>query len=710
MLKLETYITLNEDTISSPNLVDRFGEEDLKTIGEYVWDSYSADMESRKPWLRRTSAAMDLAMQVQKDKTFPWPGCSNIAFPLVTIAALQFHSRSYPALVDGTDIVKCRTIGTDPDGEKAKRAERVSTHMSWQLMEQDEDWEEQVDRALLNVPIVGTAFKKSYYSAERGYNDSDLVLAKDLVLNYWAKSVDSCPVKTHIIPMDRNKMHSRILEGTFQDVRNCEWYKADAPQPKQTSEGAEEDNRAGMNPPQPDDRTPFICLEQHCVLDLDDDGYAEPYIVTIEESSHTVLRIVCRFDREEDIERTKEGDIIRIRGTEYFTKLPFIPSPDGGIMDIGFGVLLGPLNESVNGAINQLFDAGTLANTAGGFLGRGAKIRGGVYNFSPFEWNRVDSPGDDLRKSVVPLPVREPSNVMFQVLSLLINYTEKVSGAVDISTGGNPGQNTPAQTSQTMIEQGQKVYAAIFKRLWRAMKQEFKKLYQLNGIHLSPDAIAFAGSDKYISRADYLGDPSSVIPVADPNIMSDQQRFIQAQALMGIARGNPLYNQDIVNIKYLKALKITDIDQVYYGMEALMSGKAPPPKPTEKVQIEMMKLQGQMQNLQWKKLQWVSSLLEQRRLNEAKIISLYAQAALFEKQAGGVEAGNQIAAFQAVIDSLKMMNDNINDQVKQAGADNGGQDTQQEGNGGTGSPAGQGSIPGMAGPPSNAGPLQLPSQ
>lgn len=707
MLKLETYITLNKDTIDSPNLVDRFEEDDLCTIGEYVWDSYRADVASREPWLRRTSAAMDLAMQVQKDKTFPWPGCSNIAFPLVTIAALQFHSRSYPALLNGPDVVKCRTIGPDPDGKKGDRAERVSCHMSWQLMEQDEDWEEQVDRALLNVPIVGTAFKKSYFSAEKGYNESDLVLAKDLVLNYWAKSVETCPVKTHIIPMDRNKMHSRILEKTFKDVRDCEWYKNDAPQPAQTTESAESDNRAGVLPPQPDDRTPFICLEQHCSLDLDGDGYAEPYIVTIEESSHTVLRIVCRFDREEDIERTRGGEIIRIQGTEYFTKLPFIPSPDGGIMDIGFGVLLGPLNESVNGAINQLFDAGTMANTAGGFLGRGAKIRGGVYNFSPFEWNRVDSTGDDLRKSIFPLPVREPSTVMFQVLSLLINYTEKVSGAVDITTGGNPGQNTPAQTSQTMVEQGQKVYAAIFKRLWRAMRLEFKKLYQLNGMHLPDESVQFAGSDTYISRADYLGDPSSVIPVADPNIMSDQQRFIQAQALMAIAKGNPLFNQDFVNVKYLKALKITDIDQVYLGTK-----KAPPQQPSEKVQIEMLKKEIQEKNLEWKKLQWVSSLLEQRRLNEAKIISLYAQAALFEKQAGGIEAGNQISAFQAIIDSLKMMNDNINDQVKQVGVDNGGQD-QNSNEGGTGeaNPTnGPGALPGLAGPSSNAGPVQLPPQ
>ena len=260
MLQLENHITIDKATIDSPNLVDKFTERDLLTIGALVYDNYKADLQSREPWLRRTSAAMDLATQVQKDKNFPWPGCSNIAFPLVTIAALQFHSRSYPAIISGPDVVQCRVIGPDPDGQKAARAERVSCHMSWQLLEQDSDWESQVDCELLNVPIVGTAFKKTYYSAAKGYNESDLVLAKDLVLNYWSKSMEDCGVKTHIIPISRNTMHSRIMEGTFRDVRDMEWYTADAPQPSQTEEGAESDNRAGLNVPQPDSRTPFICL------------------------------------------------------------------------------------------------------------------------------------------------------------------------------------------------------------------------------------------------------------------------------------------------------------------------------------------------------------------------------------------------------------------------------------------------------------------
>lgn len=703
MLNLNGHIKITKQVIESPNITDLFDEEDLKKIGEECWDDYKSDVQSREKWLKRTSAAMDLAMQVQKDKTFPWPGCSNIAFPLVTIAALQFHSRAYPAIIQPPNVVQCQVVGPDPDGLKTERALRVSTHMSWQRLEQDKCWEEQQDLALLNVPIVGCAFKKSYYSAEKGYTVSDLVLAKDLVINYWAKDTNSCTV-THVIPLDKNDIHSRIMEGVFRDIREEPWYKGDAPQKEQTPYGVESDNRRGVEEPMPDSRTPYQFLEQHRSLDLDGDGYAEPYIVTIEETSHCVVRIVCRFDREEDIERTKKGEIIRIHGINYFTKIPFIPSPDGGIYDIGFGVLLGPLNESTNGAINQLFDAGTISNTAGGFLGRGAKIRGGLYNFSPFEWNRVDSTGDDLRKSIFPMPVREPSDVMFQLLSLLINYTEKISGAVDVTTGGNPGQNTPSTSMQEMVTQGQKVFAAIFKRIWRSLKEEFQKIYQLNGIHLPVGRIQFAGSDTYISQGDYLGDPSAVIPCADPVIMSDQARLLQAQTLLSVAKGNPLFDQDEVYKTFLRAIKISNVDQVFLGQKRMA-----PLQPPEKVMVEQLKAQVQLQRLYWEKLKWISSLLEQRKLNEAKIIQLYAQAALLEQQAGGVQSAQQIQAFQAVIDSIKMMNDGIDSQISQQAGVGGPNEQLDQGSTSGGTDQGEeGAVSGMEGSSGNTGALPAP--
>ena len=694
MLNLDSYLTLDEKAIAATNLCDRFSKEDLSRIGSHVFDLYESDKSSRADWERRTEAAMDLAMQVQKDKSFPWPGCSNIAFPLVTIAALQFHARAYPAIVNGRSVVQCRTIGPDPEGVLEKRARRISEHMSWQLLEQDEEWEEGVDRLLINVPIVGCAFKKSYYDADKGHNVSTVVLAKDFVINYWAKSVIGAPVKTHIIHLERNVLHSRMLSGVYEDYRDEAWY-GQPPTITVTEQQQRADNRAGMVPPASTDNTPFTCYEQHLSLDLDDDGYAEPYIITIESSTQSVLRIVCRFSRESDIDRTASNEIIRIRATEYFTKIPFIPSPDGSIYDTGFGVLIGPLNESTNSAINQLFDAGTMSNTAGGFLGRGAKIRGGVYQFSPFTWNRVDSTGDDLSKSMVPLPVREPSAVLFNLLNLLIDYTNRISGSTDMLAGENPGQNTPAETSRAMVEQGQKIYSAIFKRIWRAFKHEFTKLYQLNGIFL-PMRTPFGDGGQFVLREDYTDSPASVVPVADPTISSDGARFAKARMVREAASSAPGYNTDEVEREYLRTLGVENIDKIFPG-----SAGQEPAKDV-KIQVQELKMQQANAELEFRKLTFVMNMQEQQRLNAAKIVELNAKAMKLSEEARTTETTQRIQAFNAAIGALKENNAQLHSQIDTMMKD-------MNNDGIKDSDARGGIIQSLVGPSSNQGPEALPT-
>lgn len=657
MLELSVHLPLTVKNIASKNLCDKLEEEDLEKLGAWVHEGYIRDKASRSKWERRTEAAMDLAMQISKDKTFPWPGCSNVAFPLVTIACQQFHSRAYPAIINGKEVVKMRVIGEDPKGEKMARAERVGAHMSWQVLEQDADWEEQQDRLLLNVACVGTAFKKSYYSPGRGYNESDLVFARDLVFDYWSKSVEECPRKTHVIPFFRNDIYERVKRGTFKDILKAPWYEHPA-SPRTESAIAGPDNRRGLNAPLPDENTPFTCLEQHVTVDLDGDGYAEPYIITIEENSKAVLRIVTGFEREEDIDRVAggpgKGDIIAIRAAQYFTKYGFIPSPDGGVMDIGFGVLLGPLNESVNSAINQIFDSGTMHTLGGGFLGRGAKIRGGVYTVGPYEWKRVDSSGDDLRKSLVPLPTKEPSAVLFQLLVLLINYAQRVAGATDPMVGEMPGQNTPAETSRNVMAEGMKIYNDLFKRIWRSMKEEFKKLYILNAMYL-PERAVF-GQGKHALREDYLGNPDEIIPVADPNITSEQMAVMQMSAVLQRASSAPGYDRFAVERRWLKTMKVDGVDQIFLAEKA-------PPLPNPKVMVEQMKLQGKQMQMKHEQAMFVGELLEQRRVNDAKILELQAKARLETAEAGGIAAGHQIAAFNAAIGALKVHNDALNAQI-----------------------------------------------
>lgn len=699
-LELEQYLTLDEEVIRSANLCDRFTEEDLRKIGEWCAENYQRDLESRRRWLERSEGALELAMQVQKEKTFPWANCSNVIFPLITIGALQFHARAYPVIVSGDKVVRCRAVGNDPQGVMKGLANKISAHMSWQVLEQDQDWEEETDRALLNVAIVGCGFKKTYYSGEKGHNVSCYVQAKDLIFDYWAKSIETAVTKTHRIPMFRNDIYSSVQAGKFRDILESSWYTADATIPTDPQRD-EQDNRDGLERPTSNYNTPFHMCEQHTWLDLDNDGYAEPYIITFEETSQEVVRIVTRFDREADIQRNVEGKIIRITPWEYFTKIPFIPSPDGSIMDIGFGTLLGPLNESVNSAINQLFDAGTISNTAGGFLGRGAKIRGGVYEFSPFEWQRVDSTGDDIRKNILPLPVREPSDVMFKLLGLIIDYTNRISGTTEINVGENVGQNTPAETARTMSENGQKIYTAIFKRIWRALRKEFQKLYQLNSVYL-PTKVRFGASGQEIGREDYRGSAAQIVPYADPNIASAGERWGRAAAVKQLAAGNPAYDQDAVELDCLLALGISDPERLYKGVE-----NAPPPPPDVRLQIQEMKTQQAMAELQVKQQQFIMTLQMQMRMNDAKIAEIQAKILKIYEEGKAVTEKQRIDAFRASMELIREQNKGLDSQINSI-MEIGRDELAARGisrTSGTmeGAPSNSGGLPALTGPDSGAG-------
>lgn len=649
MFELDKKLRLDKATIESPNLTSRFEDGDLRKLGSWVIEGYKADKSSRAQWEKRMESAINLAVQLQEDKTFPWAGCSNVKFPLVTIAAMQWASRAYPLLIQGPNVVKCRVIGGDPDGKKRLRADRVSTFMSYQVLEEDEAWEEETDRLLIQVPILGCGFKKTYYAASKGRNVSEFVSAKDLVVNYWAKSLDDAERKTHVIPLSRNTIYERVMGKTFRDVTSESWFQ-NAPSPVPLApEKAKENLRRGIQPPQPDETTPYTCLEQHVRVDLDGDGYAEPYIITVELGSGDVLRLVCNFSAI-DVLRTSSGDVASIREDKYFTKFSFIPSPDGGVYELGFGILLGPLNESVNSLINQLIDAGTLATTAGGFLGRGVKIRGGEYSFRPFGWQRVDSTGEDLAKGVFPFPVRDPSAVLLQLLTLLIDYTNRMSGSTDIMVGENPGQNTPAQTSQLMAEQGAKINTAIFKRMWRGFKEEFQKLYALNKKNVPISAVTYGEKSGFISREDFTGPEQSIRPAADPNLSSDSARVNQAMAIKQMSGGGG-YDRDAVERNLLRAMRVENMDELYKGLQAI------PPPPNPKVSVQEAKDQGALQREALKhksRLQEkLALLMSQKDMNDANIELIEAQVAQIVTEIGAAKSAQDEAEFRRQLDEAK---------------------------------------------------------
>ena len=623
-MNLKNTFDINE-LVYEPNIANLLSKDDLETIGMQVVKDFDNDLLSRNSWEKRTEASLKLALQVVENKNFPWANASNVKFPLITIAALQYHARSYPVLIDNDLPVKCRVVGEDKDGLRTLRATRVEQHMSYQLLEEDEDWESEMDKVLITQPIIGCAFKKTYYDPIRKHNISENVLAKDLVVNYWTKSLETANRVTHVLQMSKNEIYERTARGLWlegvSEGRQQQYSSIAMGNGLQSLQ----DKAQGMQPPEPNDSsTPTEILEQHCHIDFDGDGYAEPYIVYVRRDNKKVARIVARYTQN-DIERNESNDVLSIRAEQYFTKYPFIPSPDGGFYDLGFGVLLGPLNESINTIINQLVDAGTMANTAGGFLSRGIKLRGGNYTFNPMEWKHVDTTGDDLRKGIVPLPVREPSQVMFTLLNLLINYGERIGGSVDILSGQNPGQNTPAETTRTMAEQGMKVFNGIFKRTHRSLKQEFRKLYRLNQIFVSENTpyVSDSTGSGMVLASDYEGPVTDVMPTSDPSITSEAQRINQASAIASRVAATPgLYNRYEAEYAFLKALKVTNIDRLLPDPNGPNAVPAPV---NPKLQIEQLKVQAKQASDQLTMKIALLKLMGEAELDQAQIQKLQAE-------------------------------------------------------------------------------------
>lgn len=688
---MELDISLSTDKLlSSPNIAEMLDESTLNTLGYNVAYEFDIDKNSRSQWEKRVEDAMKLALQVAEAKSFPWSGASNVKFPLVTMAALQFHSRAYPALIPSNKIVK---MGIDTSQEQdpnlVLQRHRVEDHMSYQVLEEDENWETEMDKVLITVPIVGCAFKKTYWDFNSDHPVSENILAKDFVVSYWTKNLKDCTRQTHVLYLSKNDVLARQRRGIWLDVD-----LSTAQVIPQDNLTITQNKAQGIDQPTFDPATPYEFLEQHRWEDLDGDGFKEPYIITIHKETRQVVRVVANYF-EESIKRNDKDEIINIKPESYFTKYAFIPSPDGGFYDIGFGILLGPLNESINTIINQLIDAGTMATTAGGFLSRGIKIRGGNYNFAPLEWKHVDSTGDDLAKGIVPLPVREPSQVLFTLLQTLVTYGERIIGATDIMTGENVGQNTPAQTAQTMAEQGMKVFAGIFKRIHKALKEEFKKLYRLNQLYLEPEHKYATG---VVLASDYVMSADMLRPAADPHVVSDTQRIMQAQTLLQTATSVPGFNMYNVLVRYLDAMKITNIEEV------LPNPKGPnavQPQPNPKVQVEQIKAQVKQADSQSKMKIAMGKLSLEAELNRAKIVKLEAEALLAIEQAGGVKEGHQIALLEAQIGAAKAHQDGILRSLELM------KETMGEADGNSTDGAG---VPGMDPQSSNQGILQSPQQ
>lgn len=636
--------------IGETNIAEELQDDLINKIGQQVIREYKIDDDSRKEWLAQNEAAFKLAMQVAEKKTFPWVGASNVIFPLMTVAAIQFAARAYPAIIQGRNVVKGGVLGNDkgvpmmgpdgtpavqmapdgqpqpmwqtPPGAKRARADKIAAHMSWQLLNEMEEWEEDTDTLLHVLPIVGCDFRKSYYDPSEECNISCRVSAENLVINYWAKSMARAPRLS-----ERLWYYPHEIE---EMVRSELWLEHDYGRPSPADDDKQQQSDGD------DSDAPHEFIEQHRRLDLDEDGYAEPYIVTVHKSSGKVARIVACYDA--DGVKIRNGRIVRIEAIQYYTKYDFLPNPEGGIYGIGFGKLLSPLNRSVNTIINQLIDSGTLANTPSGFIGRGLSMHSGAVRFKMGEFKVINAPGARIREAIVPLEFKEPSAVLFSLLGLLIDASKDVGMSQDVLSGETTAASMQPTTLLGLIDQGLNVFSGIYKRVHRSIKRELDKLYRLNRIYLE-DGSGFPANDNWqeISREDY-GDDVAVFPISDPAMVSNMQKMARAELLRSYT-GDPLIDQVEIRRRTLDAAEIPDAEELIV--------KQPPQDPN------MLAAAAQLQ---------LAEAKEQREASKSRSeeIKNYAAAVQHLAQADKLSADENIDWAAKQLDFLKLRMEMLN--------------------------------------------------
>lgn len=609
-----------QELMQSENIAETLSDSELGEIGNRCVQEYQADRETRSRWEKDCEEGIKLAKQITEEKSWPWPHAANVKFPLLSEAAITFSARAYPEFVQ-QNIVKAEVTGNDPNGAKAARAERISKFQNWQIRYRMPYWESETDSLLVMLPLVGNVFRKVFKDPVQG-PQARLVRAQDFVVNHNAKSLESCRRETEVMEFWGNEVESKFRAG--------EWKRAEL-SPDQKDGTPEQDK-------------PYLFLEQHRWLDLDDDGYEEPYIVTVHEASAKVLRIVARYEGN-DITLNAQNEVVRIEAQRHYIKYGFIPNPDGGLYDVGFCHLLLPVSESINTVLNQLLDAGTLSNTQGGLIAKGIRIKGGNMMVAPGEWKFVDSTGQKLNESIFPLPVREPSAVLFQLLGLLIDSGRALANLKDVLQGELPNANVPATTVLAIIEQGQKVFSGIYKRIYRAMGSEFKAIFKLNAeAAKSPEFLQTYAQvlDDPQARPDDFNDVDyDICPVADPTASSQVQRLARAQVLMPL-RGTPGIVDSEVVTEYLSAAGYTNVERFYKPAEA------------QKAMADQQAMQQRVMESQL--VRDASLAVAKMHETVAKTTNLYADSIKKIADAEAAEAGAQIATYSAQVGGIDQQN------------------------------------------------------
>jgi hypothetical protein len=513
------------------NLVDFINQNTLEKISNDLLDSIQSDKESRSEWEKTyTDGLKYLGMKFDDTRSQPFEGSSGVVHPILAEAVTQFQAQAYKEMLPAkgpvkTEIVGARTIQTED------QAERVQEFMNYYIMNEMDEYDPELDQMLFYLPLAGSCFKKVYFDFVLNRAVAKFIAPEDLIVPYEATDISSAERITHSISMSANEIKKQQVTGFYANVDiGSGSYSEDLDDITEAI-----DDIQGISPTYKENRNRTV-YEVHTVLDIEGfedldqqgmpTGLKLPYIVTIEEDSQKILSIRRNF---------RENDLLKNK-INYFVQYKFLPGL--GFYGLGLSHMIGGLSKASTSILRQLIDAGTLANLPAGFKARGMRIRDEDDPLQPGEFRDIDTTGGSLRENLIPLPIKEPSNVLMQLLGILVDSGKRFAAIADMNVG-DMNAAMPVGTTVALLERGTKVMSAIHKRLHYAQRIEFGLLAKVFSEYLPPVYNYQVGSGPQEVKQIDFDDRVDIIPVSDPNIFSQSQRVTLAQELLQMVQSNP---------------------------------------------------------------------------------------------------------------------------------------------------------------------------
>ena len=555
------------------NLADFLDDSTLMSLSISILSSISSDKSSRQEWEETyTDGLKYLGMKFEESRSVPFQGSSGVIHPILAEAVTQFQAQAYKELLPAKGPVKTEVVGVRTP-EIEEQAQRVEEFMNYYILNVMREYDPELDMLLFYLPLAGSAFKKVYFETLENKAKSKFIAPEDLIVPYETTDIDSAERITHVLRMSKNEIKKQQLNGTYSDVELTS--SSIAVGGDDISEQIDEIE--GMQASYTEDRENLV-YEVHTILDIEGfedldangqpTGLKLPYIVTIDESSRKILSIRRNY-YEQDPAKNK---------INYFVQYKFLSGL--GFYGLGLSHMIGGLAKASTSILRQLIDAGTLSNLPAGFKARGMRIRDEDSPIQPGEFRDIDTTGSSLKENLIPLPIKEPSNVLMTLLGLLVDAGKRFASIGDMNIG-DINQSMPVGTTVALLERGTKVMSAIHKRLHYSQRIEFELLAKVFAEFLPPEYPYQSGSGQQNIKAQDFSNTVSIIPVSDPNIFSQSQRITMAQELLQMVQSNPeIHGPNGIYEAYRRMYAALGVDDV----NSLLTPPPEPPPPPPPMQ------------------------------------------------------------------------------------------------------------------------------